>query len=184
MKMKIYLFIAIGITALLFACNQNSNDGKGQSPQNDFVAIDNSRKQIGAMLDSFNVAAARADFNGYFKFFADEATFIGTDPTEHWDKKNFMLWAKPYFDKRTTWNFKSMERHIYFSKSGDFAWFDELLNTQMKICRGSGVAVKQNNDWKIKQYVLSMTIPNSETRKIIEIKAAIEDSIINKLEGK
>jgi hypothetical protein len=28
-------------------------------------------------------------------------------------------------------------------------WFDELLNTQMKICRGSGVLVKVGNDWKI-----------------------------------
>jgi hypothetical protein len=43
------------------------------------------------------------------------------------------------------------------------AWFDEL-STQMKICRGSGVLVKIGNDWKIKHYVLSMTVPN-ETRR-------------------
>jgi hypothetical protein len=34
------------------------------------------------------------------------------------------------------------------------AWFDELLNTQMKICRGSGVS-KVGNDWKIKHYVIN-----------------------------
>jgi hypothetical protein len=30
----------------------------------------------------------------------------------------------------------------------------------MKICRGSGVVVKIDGKWKIKHYVLSMTIPN------------------------
>jgi hypothetical protein len=29
------------------------------------------------------------------------------------------------------------------------AWFDELLDTQMKICRGSGILVKENKQWKI-----------------------------------
>jgi hypothetical protein len=53
--------------------------------------------------------------------------------------------------------FTALERHIYFfDKTGKTAWFDELLNTQMKICRGSGVLVKKiGQEWKIKQYVLS-----------------------------
>ena len=34
---------------------------------------------------------------------------------------------------------KTLERHIYTSKSGDFIWFDELLDTWMGACRGSGV---------------------------------------------
>jgi hypothetical protein len=38
------------------------------------------------------------------------------------------------------------------------------LSTQMKICRGSGVLVKIGNDWKIKHYVLSMTVPNENVR--------------------
>jgi hypothetical protein len=55
---------------------------------------------------------------------------------------------------------------------GKTAWFDELLNTQMKICRGSGVLVKIGQEWKIKQYVLSMTIPNDNSNKVIELKSA------------
>jgi hypothetical protein len=31
--------------------------------------------------------------------------------------------------------------------------------TQMKICRGSGVVEKINGIWKVKQYVLSVTVP-------------------------
>jgi hypothetical protein len=61
------------------------------------------------------------------------------------------------------------------------AWFDELLNTQMKICRGSGVLVFINGKWKIKHYVLSMTIPNDNVDEVVKIKAPIEDDLIAKL---
>ena len=92
-----------------------------------------------------------------------------------------MVWAKPFFDKGKTWNFTSIDRHIYFNKDGNFAWFDELLNTQMKICRGSGVLVKNDNDWKIEQYILSTTVPNNLLDSVINIKAVIEDSLIKNM---
>jgi hypothetical protein len=140
--------------------------------------------EIGKMLDGFNIAAAKADFNAYFNYYADESTFIGTDATEVWDKKEFMVWAKPHFDKKKTWNFTSLKRNIYFSKDGKLAWFDELLDTQMKICRGSGVVEKINGAWKVKQYVLSMTIPNDVSDKVVAEKTAIEDILIEKLRTK
>lgn len=139
------------------------------------------KKQINALLDSFNAAAARADYTAYFNFYADGAIFTGTDATERWNKKEFMIWAKPYFDRGRAWSFKSLQRHIYFDTRGDIAWFDELLNTQMKICRGSGVLVKQGNDWKIQQYILSATVPNEIMNSLIKMKGAKEDSIINTL---
>ncbi|ASE60546.1 hypothetical protein CEQ15_02985 [Chryseobacterium indologenes] len=136
---------------------------------------------ISTMLDAFNVAAAKADYTTYFNYFADESTFIGTDATEVWDKKAFMLWAKPHFDKKRTWNFTALKRNIYFSKDGKLAWFDELLDTQMKICRGSGVVEKINGNWKVKQYVLSMTIPNDVVDKVVAEKSALEDPLIQEL---
>lgn len=145
------------------------------------IKFENEKKEIGMMLDGFNVAAAKADFNTYFNYFAEESTFIGTDATEIWDKKAFMNWAKPFFDKNKTWNFTSLKRNIYFSKDGKMAWFDELLDTQMKICRGSGVLEKINGQWKVKQYVLSVTVPNDVVDKVVEIKAPIEDILIQKL---
>jgi ketosteroid isomerase-like protein len=141
-------------------------------------------KQITAMLDSFNVAAAKADYNKYFSYYTDDAIFTGTDATERWDKKAFMAWAKPIFDKGHAWNFTALQRHIYFDKTGNLAWFDELLNTQMKICRGSGVLVKQGNDWKVQQYILSTTIPNDQLDSIIKIKTPAEDAIIKTLQKK
>lgn len=47
--------------------------------------------------------------------------------------------------------FTLLERPIYFDKTGSIVWFDELLNTQMKICSDSGVLVKQGENWKVQQ---------------------------------
>ena len=180
MKFKTNLTLILGLAAMIFGCNQTSE----KSSTEDSTALANSRMQIASMLDSFNIAAANADFSNYFNFYTEDAIFIGTDATEHWDKKAFMEWAKPAFDKKKTWNFKSIDRHIYFGKDGETAWFDELLNTSMKICRGSGVVVKQNDQWKLEQYVLSMTIPNELITPVIKIKAPIEDSLMYKISGK
>lgn len=142
------------------------------------------KAEISTMLDRFNVAAAKADFTTYFSYFAEESSFIGTDASEVWDKPEFKAWAKPYFDKKTTWNFTSLKRNIYFSKDGKLAWFDELLDTQMKICRGSGVLEKISGQWKIRQYVLSMTVPNEVVDQVVAEKAPAEDVMIQKLKTK
>lgn len=144
----------------------------------------NQKDQVSQTLDTWHKAAANANFEGYFNLMADDAIFIGTDATENWTKPDFKVWAKPFFDKGKTWNFTALERHIFFDKTGKIAWFDELLNTQMKICRGSGVLVKIGKDWKIQHYVLSMTIPNDEVDAVIKIKAPIEDVLIDKFQKK
>ena len=141
----------------------------------------NDKASIELVLNNWHRAAAEANFEDYFGAMSDESIFIGTDATENWDKKAFQKFAKPYFDRGKAWNFTALERHVYFSKDGKTAWFDELLNTQMKICRGSGVLVKEKKAWKIKHYVLSMTIPNDNTDAVIKIKAPIEDALITKL---
>jgi ketosteroid isomerase-like protein len=137
--------------------------------------------KINSVLDNWHKAAAEAKFDNYMNIMTDDAIYIGTDATENWNKKEFMAFAKPYFDKGKAWSFTALERHVYLDKSGQTAWFDELLNTQMKICRGSGVLEKIKGEWKIKHYVLSMTIPNDNTKEVIKIKEVIENPIIDKL---
>ncbi|SIT96544.1 SnoaL-like domain-containing protein [Epilithonimonas bovis DSM 19482] len=141
------------------------------------------KKNVGLVLDNLNEYAAKADFKKYFALFADESTYIGTDATEVWDKKQFMDYAKPHFDKGQGWSFKSLKRNIYFSKDGTYAWFDEILDTQMKICRGSGVLEKIGGKWKIRQYVLSATVPNEVMSEVIKTKSPIEDALISELKN-
>jgi hypothetical protein len=135
-------------------------------------------------LDRWHKAAAEANYNSYFDLMTEDAVFIGTDPTENWNLKAFQTFAKPYFDKGKAWSFTAIERHVYFDKSVKIAWFDELLNTQMKICRGSGILIKIGNQWKIKHYVLSMTIPNDNTKEVVKIITPIEDALLLKLDIK
>lgn len=142
------------------------------------------KEAVNQLLDNWHKAAATANFNAYFDAMDDESIFIGTDATENWDKNAFKAFAKPYFDKGKAWNFTALERHIFFSADGKMAWFDELLNTQMKICRGSGVLILTPQGWKIKHYVLSMTIPNDTTDAVIKIKAPLEDLIIQQFTKK
>jgi ketosteroid isomerase-like protein len=164
-----YCIFLLTCFAIFTGCNSNSTNTEKES------------KAIGTMIDVWHTAAAKPDYKAYFDLMTDDAVFIGTDATENWDKKSFMLWSKPFFDKGKAWAFTSIQRHIYFSNLGNIAWFDELLNTQMKICRGSGVVVKKGDNWKIQQYVLSVTVPNDNLDSVISIKAPVEDSIIKKL---
>lgn len=180
MKAIFPILLVLYISSFFVSCNESSTNQTATSATD----LTESKKQIAFMLDTFNVAAAQADYNRYFNFYTEDATFNGTDATENWDKAAFMVWAKPFFDKKTTWNFTAIKRNIYFGKHTDIAWFEELLSTQMKICRGSGVVVKLGNDWKVQQYVLSTTIPNDQLDTVIKIKTAVEDSLIRKLSGK
>lgn len=148
------------------------------------VNADMDTEAISEVLNNWHKAASDANFNLYFDVMADSSVFIGTDATENWDKKEFMDFAKPYFDKGKAWSFSVLDRNIYLNKTANIAWFDELLNTQMKICRGSGVMEKIGPQWKIKHYVLSMTIPNEQIDSIVGMKATIEDSIILKYNQK
>ena len=154
-------FILIFITTIAFA----------QNPKN----------EIANVLDNWHLAAANAKFDAYMSAMTDDAIYIGTDATENWTKPQFMAFAKPYFDKGKAWSFTALERHIFIAKDGKTAWFDELLNTQMKICRGSGVLIKTNKGWKIQHYVLSVTVPNDNMNEVIKIKSVAEDILIKKL---
>ena len=140
--------------------------------------LQSEKQNITILLDNWHKAAAAANYEAYFGAMSEESIFIGTDATENWNKQQFQAYAKPHFDKGKAWNFKAIERNIYFSENGKIVWFDELLSTQMKICRGSGVLVQENGQWKIKHYVLSMTVPNDNVDEVVKIKSVIEDKIL------
>ena len=50
----------------------------------------------------------------------------------------------------------------------------------MGVCRGSGVLEKTGNDWKIKHYVLSLTIPNDNINDVIKINKEKDSIFLSK----
>lgn len=151
---------------------------------NAISAQNNLKEQIATTLNAWHKAAAEANYDNYFNLLSDDAIFIGTDATENWTKSAFEAYSKPYFDKGKAWSFTAIERNIYFNNDKTLAWFDELLDTQMKICRGSGVMVFIKGQWKIKQYILSMTVPNDNVDEVVKIKAPTENLLIATLKEK
>lgn len=141
-----------------------------------------SEEKVNEVLEDWHAAAANADYEKYFGLITDDGVFIGTDATENWQNQEFRDFSKPYFDKGKAWSFTTLDRNIYASDNGQIAWFDELLNTQMGICRGSGVLVKEDGEWKIKHYVLSIAIPNENVSEVTLLKKERDSLLIEELQ--
>ncbi|MHA7865444.1 nuclear transport factor 2 family protein [Flagellimonas marinaquae] len=142
------------------------------------------KEAINNILDGWHRDAANADFESYFGKMTEDGVFLGTDATENWQNDEFRAFSKPYFDRGKAWNFTAVERNIYVDESGEFAWFDELLDTQMKICRGSGVLKKINGQWKIAHYVLSIAVPNEFVDELVQIKEEKDNALLQELKNK
>lgn len=153
--------ISAVLTLVVMGCSASS------SPEN-------ATKAVSSTLDGWHQSASDADFERYFSYFAsDSSVFMGTDATERWTVAEFRRWAKPYFDKGQAWDFTPVERFIYFSEDGQTAWFDESLNTpNLGPSRGSGVMLRDGQQWKIAHYNLSIPIPN-----------AIVDTVVKQVEA-
>jgi len=125
--------------------------------------------QINHLVDKWHKAASDANAVIFFNLMSDDCVFIGTDASERWVKKDFFQFAKPIFDKGKAWEFDPIERNVYFSENGKFVWFDELLDTWMGVCRGSGVLKKISGEWKICHYHLSIAVPNEKIDEYLEL---------------
>lgn len=127
------------------------------------------KQALDELLTSWHNAAAVADQEAFFDLIDDNGIYIGTDSTEIWTKEAFYEWATPHFEKQKTWNFIATHRDIYFSDTGNIAWFDELIDYGSGTLRGSGVLQKRGSDWKIMQYVLSVPVPNEKFKAVMSV---------------
>lgn len=125
-------------------------------------------KAVGAQLDAFHRAAAEADFDAYFNILSNDGVFIGTDATERWSAAEFKEFVRPYFSQGKGWTYVPRDRTIVLHN--DVAWFDELLDSEAYgECRGSGVLVKEDGQWRIAQYNLHFPVPNDLAKSITKM---------------
>ncbi|HMG14882.1 MAG TPA: nuclear transport factor 2 family protein [Saprospiraceae bacterium] len=127
---------------------------------------------INTLMDNWHKAAATANEDVFFGSMSKDGIYIGTDATERWTREELRGWSKKYFDKDTAWDFKPIERKVYLSDDGQYAWFNETLNTWMGVCRASGTLSKESDGWKINQYHLSVTIDNDKINGFIDLVGA------------
>jgi hypothetical protein len=124
---------------------------------------------LNSFLNSWHFSASNANYANYFDKMDENSVFIGTDASEIWTKNQFEKYSKPHFDKGKAWDFKALERNIYLNDAGNFAWFDENLQTNRGTFRGSGVLENTNGNWILKHYVLSVPIPNDDMKEVVKI---------------
>ncbi len=168
MKLQIILIAFLSMTTVLLGQEKNTT-----------------KKTIEDTLDAWHQAAANADFEAYFGLMTDTAIFIGTDATEIWDVEAFKNYSKPHFDKGRAWSFKAIDRNVYVEGlNPSIAWFDEHLETQMGICRGSGVLKKVNGNWQVHHYVLSIAVPNENVSELTKMKSEWDSLYIKKMRKK
>ncbi len=126
--------------------------------------------RVSAALEDFHDAASKADGPRYFKHFAPDAIYMGTDATERWTVGEFREFVEPYFSKGRGWTYVSRERHAYVAPGGKTAWFDELLdNDAYGLTRGTGAFVRTDAGWKMTQYHLTIPMPNDLAKTFVEM---------------
>jgi hypothetical protein len=171
--MRLSILLAAGVPAM-----QIGGCGTLIGPTN----VDHGRsaaatEQVASTLDSLHQAAATADESRYFDLYAKDAVFLGTDAKERWTLEEFKAFAHPYFAKGKAWTYVPIagSRHIVIEGAGhDVAWFDEKLeNAKLGVCRGSGAVVKTDRGWKIRQYNLTMLVPNEIAETVAEMSRGV-----------
>ncbi len=128
-----------------------------------------SRQEVNNLMDRWHHAAAVADEDVFFGAMTPDGIYIGTDASERWRTNEMKEWSKEYFDRESAWNFIPKERNITFNNDETIGWFDEILETWMGDCRGSGVVIKTSAGWKIKQYHLAIAVPNDKVDGYLEL---------------
>jgi ketosteroid isomerase-like protein len=134
------------------------------------VSAQSSELELNKLIDSWHISAAKADFNTYFSVTTNDFIFLGTAPGERWVKSEFQSFCKPYFDKGKAWDFKPSNRKWNIIAGGTVAYFDEDLQTWMESCRGSGICVLENGEWKIAYYNLTVLIENEKIKQFIKLR--------------
>lgn len=134
-------------------------------------ADNHEEKAIGAVIDDFHAAAAAGDKDRYLDHMTEDGVFMGTDEWERWPKNpDFTEYVDGRFQNGTGWTYQSVGRVINLADSGDVAWFDEVVFSETNgRFRGTGVAVKQNGDWKIAHYAMSFLIFNEDWPAVVEM---------------
>jgi hypothetical protein len=131
------------------------------------------------VLDALHAAASKADGAVYFDLFTPDATYIGSDVTEHWSIAEFRAYAEPYFNRGRGWTYTPRSRSLTLAPLDCrcVVWFDEALDNQSYgTSRGTGVLVRgEDGKWRIALYALTFPIPNALARDMTaRIRAAAQ----------
>lgn len=130
--------------------------------KNDCINDKDIMQVIDSLVNEWHHAAAVADEKTFFGRMTEDCIYIGTDASERWLRDELATWSRKYFDQDSAWVFKPLSRNITVAPGEHIAWFDELLDTRMGLCRSTGIMELIDNEWKLIHYQLAIAIPNEK----------------------
>ncbi len=137
--------------------------------RNCMQAPENMIDSLHSFIDAWHHAAAVADEDIFFGSMAEGGIYLGTDASERWERDVFKEWAAFAFERESAWDFTARDRQVYFTPNKQHCWWEEMLDTWMGVCRGSGVAEWKDGRWQILHYDLSIMIPNDKVQGFLEL---------------
>lgn len=127
------------------------------------------KEAVDKVLTAWHYASETANSAAFFGAMTEDGVYLGTDASERWLRDELKEWAAFAFERDTAWAFTPSKRKIYLSDNQRIAWFEEMLDTQMGTCRGSGVLAKVGGVWKIKHYDLAIMVPNDLVKDFMKL---------------
>ncbi len=83
-----------------------------------------------------------------------------------------------YFERESAWTYVTLRRAVNVEPGDTIAWFDESFdNASYGECRGSGVMMKRDGKWVLRQYHLTVPVPNDVTREVAARIRAFQDAV-------
>lgn len=132
--------------------------------------------EVAARLDDFHHAAAIGDADRYFAILPPDAAFLGTAGRERWTGEAFRRYAARFFRTGSAWTYLCLTRTVDVDPDGEIACFDETFDQPgYGECRGTGVMRKRDGAWILRQYQLSVSVPDQLTSQITARIRAFQD---------
>jgi len=134
------------------------------------VDVEAEKSELKKVIDQFTQTLVNEDIETFSRIMAhdDDMVTFGTDAAEHW-----IGWeplkedVQKMFDSADYSKISIREQVIKISKSGDVAWFSEILDFQVEVqgeqvnnpgIRFTGVLEKREGNWIIVQFHNSMPV--------------------------
>jgi len=127
--------------------------------------------EVNAVLDRWHKSSGEVKYGPFLNVIASDGVILGTDHDERWDKAHVDKFGNQYFNPKNAWTYKYDNRLMHFNADSTTAWFDETFKINTKSFRGVGVLSKLDNEWKLRQYSMSMSVPYEDVKSAVGGKA-------------
>ncbi|MFN8255965.1 MAG: nuclear transport factor 2 family protein [Bacteroidales bacterium] len=163
--MKKSIYITLLAVLLTTACK----------PKNETANVDTAaaKESVNKILDDYLKAWKLKDTKAIAELFSDDGLYLGTDPSEFFDKKKMMeIFSQQFADTSVNYNYTVDKREIKIAKDGNSALVAEqfsITDFSSKIqIRLISQLIKVDNNWQYNFISFALIPKNEDLGKIFK----------------